>query len=115
MAGAALSHRGRRSTFAKYGTDFAAGAALSQGQVQISWQAQCLRKVRYRFCFRCRTFAGFGTDSPPHDVRRIDDSTKVMMTEEVFSAAPPPHDARRSDDSTKGDDDRRSDDSARVR
>ena len=32
--------RGRRSTFATSGTDFVAGAILSQGQVQISWQAQ---------------------------------------------------------------------------
>ena len=31
---------GRRSAFALSITDFVAGAALSQGQVQISWQAQ---------------------------------------------------------------------------
>ena len=35
-----------RSTFARYGLDFAAGAALSQGEVQTSWQAQYFRKVR---------------------------------------------------------------------
>ena len=108
VAGAALSHRGRRSTFARgaafkvgyrfrgrhstfarYGTDFTAGAALSQSTVQISRQAQYSRKVRYRFRGRCRTFARCGTNSLPHD-------------------------ARRSDGSTKGDDDRRSDDSARA-
>ena len=45
------------------------GAALSQGrrtavagQVQISWQAQHFRKVRYRFCGRHSTFARSGTD-----------------------------------------------------
>ena len=32
--------RGRRSTFARSSIDFVAGAALSQGQVSISWQAQ---------------------------------------------------------------------------
>ena len=37
--------RGRRSAFARRGADFAAGAALSQGQVRISWQAQYFRKV----------------------------------------------------------------------
>ena len=42
-AGAGLSQsqvqiRGRRSTFARHGTDFAPGAALSQVTVQISWQ-----------------------------------------------------------------------------
>ena len=39
-----------------------AGAALSQGQVQISWQAQDFRKVRYRFCGSRSTFARSGTD-----------------------------------------------------
>ena len=34
-----------------------AGAALSQGQVQISWQAQHFRKVKYRFRGRRSTFA----------------------------------------------------------
>ena len=53
-AGAALLQvrcrfRGRRSTFARSGTDFVVGAALSQGQVQISWQAQHFCKVRHRF------------------------------------------------------------------
>ena len=37
--------RGRRSTFARSSIDFVAGAALSQGQVSISWQAQHFRKV----------------------------------------------------------------------
>ena len=41
--------RDRRSTFARAGTDFVASAALSQGQVRISWQAQHFRKVRHRF------------------------------------------------------------------
>ena len=39
----------RRSTFARSGTDFVAGAILSEGQVQISQQAQHFSKVRYRF------------------------------------------------------------------
>ena len=34
-----------------------AGAALSQGQVSISWQAQHFRKVKYRFRGRRSTFA----------------------------------------------------------
>ena len=34
-----------------------AGAALSQGQVQKSWQAHHFRKVKYRICGRCSTFA----------------------------------------------------------
>ena len=37
--------RGRRSTFARSSIDFVAGAALSQGQVSVSWQAQHFRKV----------------------------------------------------------------------
>ena len=37
--------RGRRSTFARSSIDFVAGAALSQGQVSISWQAQHFRKL----------------------------------------------------------------------
>ena len=74
------SFRGRRSTFARSGTNFvaraalsqgrrnafagfAAGAALSQGAVQISWQSQYFRKVRYRFRSRRGTFARSGTDS----------------------------------------------------
>ena len=40
--------RGRRGTFARSSTDFVAGAALSQGQVQIVWQARHFRKVKYR-------------------------------------------------------------------
>ena len=66
--------RGTRSTFARYVIDFAAGAALSQGEVQTSWQAQYFRKVRctfvrqaqhkvlYRFCGRRRTLPRSGTD-----------------------------------------------------
>ena len=34
-----------------------AGAALSQGQVQSSWQAHHFRKVKYRIRGRCSTFA----------------------------------------------------------
>ena len=49
--------RGRRSTFARSSIDFVAGAALSQGQVQNSWQAHHFRKVKYRICGRCSTFA----------------------------------------------------------
>ena len=41
---------GRRSILARSGADFVAGAAFSQGQVKISWQAQHFRKVKYRFC-----------------------------------------------------------------
>ena len=37
---ARIELRGRRSTFARSSIDFVAGAALSQGQVSISWQAQ---------------------------------------------------------------------------
>ena len=49
--------RGSRSTFARSSIDFVAGAALSQGQVQNSWQAHHFRKVKYRICGRCSTFA----------------------------------------------------------
>ena len=60
--------RGRRSAsarsgadfvclLARSGTDFVAGAALSQGQVQISWQTQYFRKVRYRCRGRRSTLA----------------------------------------------------------
>ena len=56
-------------TFARSGTDFVAGAALSKGrrnafagQVQISRQAQRFRKVRYRFRGRRSTFARCGPD-----------------------------------------------------
>ena len=64
--------RGRRSTFARCGTDFATGAALSQGQVQISWQAQYFRKVRYTFRSRRSTLARSGTAS-----RQVQDFRKV--------------------------------------
>ena len=39
------------------GLNCVAGAALSQGQVSISWQAQHFRKVKYRFRGRRSTFA----------------------------------------------------------
>ena len=39
-----------------------AGAALSQGQVQISWQAQHFRKVKYRFRGRRSAFARSSVD-----------------------------------------------------
>ena len=39
-----------------------AGAALSQGAVKISRQAQHFRKVRYRFRGRRNTFGRSGTD-----------------------------------------------------
>ena len=42
--------------------DLAAGAALSQGTVQISRQAQHFRRVRWGFCGRRSTFARLGTD-----------------------------------------------------
>ena len=41
--------RSRRSTLARSGTDFVAGAILLEGQVQISQQAQHFCKVRDRF------------------------------------------------------------------
>ena len=49
--------RGRRRTFARSSIDFVAGAALSQGQVSISWQAQHFRKVKYKIRGRRSTFA----------------------------------------------------------
>ena len=82
--GGACRFRGRGSLFARSGTDFVAGASLSQGQVQnswqvqhfarsiakfvagaslsqgqvhISWRAQHFRKVKYRFRGRRSTFA----------------------------------------------------------
>ena len=55
------SFRGRRSTFARSGTDFVAVAELAQSTVQISWQAQHFHKVRYRFRGRRRTFARSGS------------------------------------------------------
>ena len=85
VAGATLRcrFRGRRNTFESLGADFVAGAALSQGQSQISWrstftrsctyfvpgaalsqseaqnswQAHHVRKVKYKVCGRCSTFA----------------------------------------------------------
>ena len=70
MAGAALSQgqvfarielRGRSSTFESSSSYVVAGAALSRGQVQNSWQAQYFRKVKCRFCGRRSTFANLGT------------------------------------------------------
>ena len=49
--------RGRRGILARSGTDFVAGASLSQGQVQILWQAQHFREVKHRFRGRRSTFA----------------------------------------------------------
>ena len=54
--------RGRCSTFARSSIDFVAGAALSPGRVQISWQAQHFRKVKYRFRGRRSTFARSSTE-----------------------------------------------------
>ena len=54
--------RGRRSTFARSSIDFVAGAALSQGQVSISWQAQHFRKVKCRFRGRRSTFPRSSVD-----------------------------------------------------
>ena len=51
---------GRCSTFASYGTDFAAGAALSPRSGTDF--VQHFRKVRYRFRGRRSTFARYGTD-----------------------------------------------------
>ena len=52
---------GRRSTFARSSIDFVAGAALSQGQVSISWQAQHFRKVKCQIRGRRSTFARSST------------------------------------------------------
>ena len=54
--------RGRGSIFARSGTDFVAGASLSQGQVQNSWQVQHFRKVKCKMCGRRITFARSSTD-----------------------------------------------------
>ena len=71
MAGAALSRGqvfprfelcGRRSTFARSSTDFVAGAALSQGQAKISWQAQHFRKAKHRFRGRRSTLTRSSTE-----------------------------------------------------
>ena len=60
-----ISLRGWRGMLARSGRDFIASAAfshdavqiswlaLSEGEAQISWQAQLLRKVRYIFCVGC--------------------------------------------------------------
>ena len=42
--------------------DFVAGAARSQSQVHISWQAQHFRKAKYRFCGRGSIFERSSTD-----------------------------------------------------
>ena len=42
-----------------------AGAALAQGQVHISWQAQHFRKVKYRFRGRRSTFARSNIGAAP--------------------------------------------------
>ena len=44
------------------GLNCVAGAALSKGQVQISWQAQHFRKVKYSFRGRRSTFARSSKD-----------------------------------------------------
>ena len=54
--------RGRRSAFARSSIHFVAGAALSQGQVSISWQAQHFRKVKCRFRGRRSTFPRSSVD-----------------------------------------------------
>ena len=66
VAGAALFSRfelrGRRSTFERSGADFVPGAALSQGQVHISWLAQHFRKVKCKSRGKHSTFARSSTD-----------------------------------------------------
>ena len=52
-----------RTRKAAHAEDFVAGAAFSQGQVQIPWQAQQFRKVRYRFRGRRNTFVIEGTST----------------------------------------------------
>ena len=54
--------RGRCSTFPRSSKDLVASAALSQGQVQNSWQVQHSRKVKYRVCGKRSTFARSSTD-----------------------------------------------------
>ena len=51
--------RGRRSFLVRPGADFAAGAALLQGEVEIVWQA---RDFCQRFRSRRSTFPGSGAD-----------------------------------------------------
>ena len=48
--------------FARSSIDFVAGAALSQGQVPNSWQAQHFRKVKYKIHGRRITFARSSTE-----------------------------------------------------
>ena len=48
--------------FARSSIDFVAGAALSQGQVPNSWQAQHFRKVKYKIRGRRITFARSSTE-----------------------------------------------------
>ena len=54
--GGACRFRGRGSIFARSGTDFVAGASLSQGQVHISWQGRQFRRVTRIFRGRRSTF-----------------------------------------------------------
>ena len=83
VEGAALSHRGRRSTCARCDY-FAAGAALSQGGSPPDAR-------------RCDDSA-----------RGALISVNILQTSRgVGGGGSPPHDVRRSDASTKGDDDRR--------
>ena len=53
---AVLVLRGRRSTFAMRGADFVRGATLSQGHVQISWQAQHFREVNHTIPWHAQHF-----------------------------------------------------------
>ena len=57
--GGACIFRGRRSIFARSGTDL---VALSQGQVQNSWQVHHFRKVKCKIRGRRITFARSSTD-----------------------------------------------------
>ena len=59
--GGACRFRGRGSIFARSGTDFVAGAELSQGQVHNSWQVQHFRKVKCKIRGRRITFARSST------------------------------------------------------
>ena len=61
VAGATLSHgrvrfRGRRSTFARSGTDFVAGAALSQGWIQISLAGAILSQGQVQILWQAQYF-----------------------------------------------------------
>ena len=78
--------RGRRNTFVRSGTEFAAGAALA-------------KKIAAR-----------SDDSAKGAVISV---SILKISGGVGGGGSPPHDARRSDDSTKGDEDRRGDDSAK--